>query len=162
MIPNPSQGEPGPRRAGPESPHAPAPTPELPWNTRSFRPLTGFLALVFPGLGHLTLGLPRRARLIALGVLGLFATGLLIGGFDAVDSERDRWWFYAQAAAGPVAFLTDAVHIHLRHEGLVVQGLGRMNEIGTLACALAGFMNTIAILDALFPPLRRRREGARL
>jgi len=120
------------------------------------------MALVFPGLGHLMLGMPRRARLIALGVLGLFATGLLIGGFDAVDSERDRWWFYAQAAAGPVAFLTDTVHIQLRHEGRIVQGLGRMNEIGTLACALAGFMNTVAILDALFPPLRRRREGARL
>ncbi|MEO1715709.1 MAG: DUF6677 family protein [Planctomycetota bacterium] len=40
--------------------------------------------------------------------------------------------------------------------------IGRMNEVGSLACALAGMMNLIAILDAVFPPLRRRSEGARL
>lgn len=154
---------PAPAAEGPQSvpDAAPAP-PALPWNTRGFRPFAGLLALVFPGLGHLMLGMPRRARLIALGVLGLFITGLLIGGLDAVDSERDRWWFYAQALTGPVAFLTDTVHIALRHRGDIIQGLGRMNEIGTLCCALAGLMNGMAALDAAFPPLRRRHEGARL
>ncbi|MEM8756500.1 MAG: DUF6677 family protein [Planctomycetota bacterium] len=42
------------------------------------------------------------------------------------------------------------------------RSLGRVNEIGSLACALAGLMNAIAIIDAAFPPLRRRREGLRL
>ena len=120
------------------------------------------MALVFPGLGHLLLGMPRRGRLVALGVLGLFATGLIVGGLDAVDSERDRWWFYAQALTGPIALLTDTIHIALRHENRIVQGLGRMNEIGTLSCALAGLMNAMAVLDAMFPPLRRRSEGARV
>lgn len=134
----------------------------LAWNTRGFRPLAGLMALVVPGLGHLMLGMPRRGRLIALGVLGLFGTGLLIGGLDAVDSERDRWWFYAQALTGPVAFIADTIHIALRHKGEIIQGLGRMNEIGTLSCALAGLMNAVAVLDAMFPALRRRHEGARV
>ncbi|MFI4872336.1 MAG: DUF6677 family protein [Phycisphaerales bacterium JB061] len=124
--------------------------------------MAGVMALVFPGLGHIVLGLPRRGRLVMLGVLGLFVTGILIGGLDAIDSHQDRWWFYAQVLAGPVAFITDAVHIHLRSEGHIVQGLGRMNELGTLSCAMAGFMNLVAVLDAMFPPLRRRDEGARL
>jgi len=138
------------------------PVPALPWNTRGFHPMAGIMALILPGLGHFVLGMPRRARLIMLGVLGLFFTGLLIGGLDAVDSHLDRWWFYAQVMTGPIAFITDAVHIHLRHEGQIVQGLGRMNELGTLSCAMAGFMNLVAVLDAMFPPLRRRDEGARL
>ena len=100
--------------------------------------------------------------LVAFGVFGLFLMGLLIGGLDAVDSRDDRWWFMAQAITGPVAFGVDWLHQWLRAEGSVVPGLGRMNEIGMLSCALAGLMNLIAVLDALFPPLRRRREGARL
>lgn len=47
-------------------------------------------------------------------------------------------------------------------EPRVRKGLGRVNEIGSLACALAGLMNAIAILDAAFPPLRRRKEGLKL
>ncbi len=124
--------------------------------------MAGVMALVMPGLGHIVLGLPRRGRLVMVGVLGLFVTGLVIGGLDAIDSHQDRWWFYAQAMTGPLAFLADAAHIHYRHEGLIVQGLGRMNELGTLSCALAGFLNVIAVLDAMFPPLRRRSEGAKL
>ncbi len=39
------------------------------------------------------------------------------------------------------------------------KALGRVGEIGTLSCALAGMMNLIAIIDASFSH-RRRRSGA--
>ena len=44
------------------------------------------------------------------------------------------------------------------------KSVGRMNELGTLACALAGMLNLIVILDAGFPSIRPRRPqpGARL
>ncbi|PHQ79196.1 MAG: hypothetical protein COB69_08420 [Phycisphaera sp.] len=135
---------------------------EIPWNTRGFRPVAGLAAFVLPGLGHVVLGLPRRGAMVALGVVGLFVTGLLIGGLDAVDSRDDRWWFMAQSLTGPMAFGVDWLHYWLRAEGSVVQGVGRMNEIGMLSCALAGLMNLIAAIDALFPPMRRRGEGAKL
>ena len=156
----PTPSQPATPQSGPETlPDVPQ---ALPWNTRGFHPMAGIMALVLPGLGHIVLGLPRRGRLVMLGVLGLFLTGLLIGGLDAVDSHQDRWWFYAQTLTGPVAFIADALHMHLRSEGHVIQGLGRMNELGTLSCAMAGFMNLIAVIDAMFPPLRRRNEGAKL
>ncbi|RNC80402.1 MAG: hypothetical protein ED559_00890 [Phycisphaera sp.] len=119
-------------------------------------------ALALPGLGHAVLGLPRRGVMIAVGVLGLIALGVLVGGLDAVDSRDDRWWFYAQAPAGPIVFVIDWVHQSLREAGGVVQGLGRMNELGMLCVALAGMMNFVAVIDAAFPPMRRRSEGAKL
>lgn len=140
----------------------PAQPDEIPWNTRGFRPLAGIASLALPGLGHVLLGLPKRGALIALGVLGLVALGVLVGGLDAVDSRDDRWWFIAQAPVGPVVFALDTLHQSLRESHEVVQGLGRMNEIGMLSIALAGMMNLIAAIDALFPPIRRRSEGAKL
>jgi len=75
-----------------------------------FDPLAAILALAFPGAGHWFLGERKRAVLIAAGVLGLFFSGLLVGGIDVVDSKEDRWWFVGQALVGPVAFATDYVH----------------------------------------------------
>jgi hypothetical protein len=37
------------------------------------------------------------------------------------------------------------------------KSVGRMNELGTLACALAGMLNLIVILDAGFPSIRPKR-----
>ncbi|HED52642.1 MAG TPA: hypothetical protein ENJ00_00365 [Phycisphaerales bacterium] len=157
------------------SANTPAPgsdsTPKVrPWNKRGFSLKAGIAAIIFPGLGHITLGLPRRGRLITLGVLGLFMLGLLIGGLDAVDSRNDRWWFAGQALVGPIALGTDFIHQTLHRHDLdnpnrpptIGAGLGRINEVAMLAGALAGLMNLIAIVDAMFPPIRRRSEGARL
>lgn len=38
------------------------------------------------------------------------------------------------------------------------KSVGKVNELGTLFCAVAGMMNAIAIIDASFP--RRRRSAA--
>lgn len=174
-MPRPSQPtrvEPDPNTQDPSAPHAPQPHNDaqpnaahaepLPWNTRTFRPLAGLAALAIPGLGHAVLGLPKRGMFIALGVLGLLMMGVLIGGLDAVDSRYDRWWFFAQSLAGPVTLGIDSLHQMLRDDQQVIQGVGRMNELGMLAGALAGLMNLIAIIDAAFPPVRRRAEGAHL
>ena len=73
-------------------------------------PLAGILAVLLPGAGHWYQGQVRRALLVGGGVLGLFFSGLLIGGIDVVDSRQDRLWFFGQAIVGPVAFATDYVH----------------------------------------------------
>lgn len=95
------------------------------------QPLAALLAFVFPGLGHLYLRRKKRAALVALGVLGLFLTGLLTAGIDAVDSgawyitkvnrltntpsrfnrtDGDPIWFLGQMFCGPLAFGVDYVH----------------------------------------------------
>lgn len=75
-----------------------------------FAPAAGALAILLPGLGHLMLRQPLRALYIAVGVLGLFFGGLLIGGIDAIDRREDFVWFLGQALVGPLTFAVDHYH----------------------------------------------------
>lgn len=97
--------------------------------------------------------------------------------------------FIGQAFVGPIAFVVDGIHQShfkgqdpatlrrreaLRGEriqnGVIVaapgaeppmqRSLGKVNEIGVLYCLIAGMVNFIACLDALFPTLRTRRDAA--
>ena len=164
-----------------DSPTSDPPTP----NRERFAPLAGLLAVLVPGLGHVYLRELWRGVGVAVGVLGLFFGGILIGGIDVVDSKEDRIWFFGQALVGPVAFAVDRYHQsrfkayevgqrqrrrtgnpgELRErnpQGVWIwkqspgamppnsKSLGHANEIGTLAATLAGMLNLIAILDALF------------
>jgi hypothetical protein len=98
--------------------HTPLPTPpqDTPVNAvhpeEQLEPVAGLLAAVLPGLGHWYLGERKRAVLIAVGILGLFFGGILIGGIDVVDSREDTIWFVGEALVGPVAFGVDWVHQH--------------------------------------------------
>lgn len=73
--------------------------------------VAGIVALLFPGAGHFfVLGERHRGFLAAVGVLGLFLGGLLIGGISVVDREEDKYWFLGQALIGPIAFVVNAIH----------------------------------------------------
>jgi TM2 domain-containing membrane protein YozV len=160
----------------------PSPEPER------FDAVAGLLALAFPGAGHLYLGQRRRAGYIALGVLGLFLGGLLIGGIDAIDRREDPVWFYGQVLVGPLTVGVDLLHQNVLKvsdgSGLpprsatpeeragpgvhASKSIGRMNELGTLYVTIAGMLNLIAVLDAFahrrgggWPSEHARRPGAR-
>ena len=203
------------RSPRPSARFPPMPPPPPGTNTRHvpLQPIAGVLAILLPGLGHWYLGYGRRARLIAAGILGMFAAGVFIGGVDVVDRREDFPWFLGQAFVGPVAFGTDWLHqnhfkVRVPLSGTVrsaypneyrdpstaqpiittidastglpaarvstgpgpadvktvspawppnIKSLGRMNELGTLFCTIAGMMNLICIIDAAFS--RRREEG---
>ncbi|TVQ57737.1 MAG: hypothetical protein EA377_00635 [Phycisphaerales bacterium] len=140
-----------------------------PSNERLFSPPAAACAWLWPGLGHIVLGEKRRGLLIMFGVLFLFFSGLLIGGFDAVDRVDDRLWFLAQALCGPIAFVADFINQSVIKDPNVLAsfdetrttGLARVNEIGTLFIALAGLMNLTVIIDALhFAPKDSGRDGS--
>lgn len=135
---------------------------------------SGVLGWVFPGLGHLRNGDGRRGRLVMLGVVGLFLTGVLVGGIDSVDRREDGAWFLAQAGAGPIAFLTDALNAGLLKSGRFgtllpmtapngatlqvssFKSVGLVNDAGILFTSMAGLLNAIALLDALRGPRKGR------
>ena len=135
------------------------------------RPLAAFLAWLFPGLGHMYLGQRFRGRMILVGTCFLVACGVLIGGIDVVDMQRDRLWFIAQAGTGPIAFVLDFLNQEfLKSASLEAQArftsLGNLNSTGTLYIALAGLMNVVVMIDALAgpdrlndSPTRRRTDG---
>jgi len=114
------------------------------------------LAWLLPGLGHWWLGERRRARILAAAIGGLFVGGLLIGGIDVVDMRDDAYWFYGQSFAGPLAVAVGVLHHRLDRQGPPEpddappyrKSIGRVNELGTLWCTLAGVLNLLAIFDA--------------
>jgi hypothetical protein len=82
----------------------PTPSPQ------QFDPAAAFLGFIFPGAGHVFRKKTSRGVLAAVGVMGLFFFGLLIGGIDAIDSKEDRIWFFGQALVGPATFVVDYAH----------------------------------------------------
>lgn len=120
-----------------------------------FNFIAAVLAWLWPGLGHIAIGERRRGRLIMFGILFMFLGGLLIGGFDSVDRREDYLWFLAQMLCGPIAFGADLVNQHYvkglpADARMLTVGLNKPNEMGTLFTALAGLMNLVVILDALY------------
>lgn len=75
-----------------------------------FQPVAAILAAAFPGLGQFYLGHVRRAVLVGVGTMGLYLTGLLIGGVQCVDRRDNGIWFLGQALMGPMSFGLDWVH----------------------------------------------------
>ena len=124
----------------------------------TFEPLGGLLALLLPGLGHLLMGRAKRGGLIFLGVMGLFLGGVLIGGIDVIDRQRDFWWFVLQAGVGPLAFVADSLHQSRFANDPMMQSLGRVNEVGSLYAGLAGLVNLIAVIDAAWPAVLSTRR----
>jgi hypothetical protein len=145
------------------------------------QPVAALMAAILPGLGYVWFGELKRAVLVFVGVMGLFAGGMLIGGIDVIDRREDRWWFLLQAGVGPTAFIVDSVHQSVfkidmsgqrvsappDHPAFLTQrpapsvkSVGRVNEAGTLMASLAGMMNLIAFIDCLWHPARGRQRRA--
>jgi hypothetical protein len=138
-------------------------------------PVAAILAALIPGAGHVFLGENRRGIMICVGVLGLFVSGIFIGGIDVIDSKSDRLWFIGQALVGPTAFVVDGMHQRAKVPDATVPGgrrapnpganpaygtsLAKMNELGTLFATIAGMLNLIAILDAGFHSRPRGADG---
>ena len=125
-------------------------------NATSIDLLAPVLAWAWPGAGHIRLGQRRRGLLIMAGVLFLFISGLLIGGFSVVDRRDQRLWFLAQALNGPVAFAADYINQTQvktlpQSRRLETTSLSHVNEMGILFIALGGLMNLVVILDTLHP-----------
>ncbi|MSR44296.1 MAG: hypothetical protein EXS15_02930 [Phycisphaerales bacterium] len=137
------------------------------------------MSWILPGLGQCMAGHRRRGIFAMIAILGMFFCGLLIGGVDSVDRKEDPLWFYAQAAAGPIAFAADWANSGLLKTGRVgelvesppsnpraaptmvstFKTVTVANEVGILYCALAGLMNVVVVLDALKRPSALAQGG---
>jgi len=124
-------------------------------------------AWLLPGLGHLLLGERRRGVIIMTAIGALYLGGLLIGGVDVIDSREDSLWFAAQTVAGPTTIVINYAHLgylkpraeariheldaaRLHDELPYVRSIGRVNEMGTLFCAMAGLLNLLVIIDVIY------------
>ena len=136
-------------------------------------PLVAAAGWLLPGLGYVLIGQRWRAYAGGGAVLALFALGLLIGGVRVVELPdlsagvapgsllslpwrllgavvgplARQPWFAAQGLAGPVSVVAGYLGEAAARAGYP-RGTARLNEIGTLYCAIAGMLNFVLILDA--------------
>ncbi len=136
-------------------------------------------AWVLPGLGHVVLGERARGVVIMITLASLYTAGLLIGGIDVIDSREDKWWYRGQVLAGPATLTLDLLSQRLKTRTQsrledrafpaaqppdfdrlpYVRSVGRVNELGTLYCALAGMLNLLVIVDLVFRLDHRRAHA---
>ena len=118
-----------------------------------------------PGLGHLLLGRTRQGLWLLAAIGGLWVAGLLIGGISVIDHQNESEWFVraGQVFVGP-SLGVNALHQALKphadpaESAALVPSLGRVHEQGVLFTGLAGLLNLLAILDALFGPAARSEQ----
>lgn len=130
---------------------APETKTHVPW------PLAALATWLLPGLGHWLIGERQRGAIVGITLVGMFLVGLIVGGIDVVDQRRDPLWFAGQVMIGPLGVGVAFYHRHLDRVGrpsppppapAYEVSVGRINELGTLYCTLAGVLNLMVILDA--------------
>jgi len=151
-------------------PHTTTPTSESHHDlVTGFDPAALLAAAALPGAGHFLAGDRRRGLHIGAGILGLYATGIFIGGISVIDRKENDWWFIGQAMVGPTTFAIDYFHqsqlkemtssgVWLTPDPSVSKyrrSIGKPLDIGILFTAIAGMLNIIAVIDAGFPTRRR-------
>ena len=115
----------------------------------------GVLAWLVPGLGHYRLGHRARGAIIFTAILTLFIMGLALGSVYVVQPKIHRAWFVAQVLAGLPALITAGISSHWTAASAGAQGVvpviqDRGFDIGQIYVGVAGLLNLLAILDAIF------------
>ena len=107
--------------------------------------IVGLLAWLVPGAGHFFLKEKKRSVIIFVSIVLTFCVGLYVGSIGVIDPVRDWWWYLAQIMNSPtVAFI-----------GRLTAGggfpvYGRPNDIGQLYTSIAGLLNVLCIVNAVY------------
>ncbi|MBP8304456.1 MAG: hypothetical protein KBE04_10050 [Phycisphaerae bacterium] len=107
--------------------------------------VVGLLAWAIPGAGYWALGDRQRAIVVGVTILAVFVLGLYIGSIGVVDSENAGYWYAAQVITSPVVFWIGS---SARTGHYTVYG--RPYEIGQIYTSIAGLLNLLCIINALY------------
>ncbi len=106
--------------------------------------LTGICAWWIPGAGHWLIGERKRALIIFISLVFAFTVGIYIGSIATIEMKSP--WFYAQVLFSPaVAYLA-----HLSGAVYHLDSFGRPREIGEIYTGIAGMMNLLCIVNAVY------------
>jgi len=122
-------------------------------------PVTGLLAWILPGLGHVYIGERKRGLIILVTIAVTFWGGVAIGGVrHTVNPQTKRLWFLAQITAGSHTVVAHLFGV-LSRRGLESEEIATNHwqsaELATVYTGVAGLLNVLVILDALGRAERR-------
>jgi len=107
--------------------------------------IVGLLAWLVPGGGHFLLKERKRSIIIFAAIVLTFATGLYVGSIGVINPNVAKPWYVAQIMNSPMVDL-------LRR--LTATGnypvYGRPNEIGQIYTSIAGLLNLLCIVNAVY------------
>lgn len=116
--------------------------------------IVGLLGWLVPGAGHLVLKNKKHAVIIFVTIVLTFGTGLYLGSIGVLDYVGAKPWYLAQMMNSPM------VHIlgYLAHkDGYAVYG--RPSEIGQIYTSIAGLLNLLCIVNAVYLAHQRRMQA---
>jgi len=118
-----------------------------------FLVLVGLLAWLVPGAGHLAINKKKHAIIIFVTIALTFCAGLYIGSVGIIDSVGAKPWFIAQLMNSPVV----AVLGRISKAGDYAV-YAKPNEIGQIYTSIAGLLNLLCIVNAVYWAHLRRTE----
>ncbi|MGE5295651.1 MAG: DUF6677 family protein [Solirubrobacterales bacterium] len=134
--------------------------------------IVGAAAWLVPGGGHYVLNEKRRAAVILAMVALTFLVGLYVGSIGVIDAINAKPWYAAQVMNSPVVMILGShvadVERQAEREAAAGQPLtvrpyrvfGRANEIGQIYTSVAGLLNLLCIVNAIYVAHQRSIEGA--
>lgn len=131
-------------------------------NHALFLVVVGALAWLVPGAGHWAINEKRRAVVIGVSVALTFLVGLYVGSMGVIDPVGAKPWYAAQMMNTPAVYFLGK-HVtnvnaraelqeNPRQESTIVpySVYGRPNEIGQIYTSIAGLLNLLCIVNAIY------------
>jgi hypothetical protein len=105
----------------------------------------GLVAWMVPGAGHVLVRERKRGIIIFAVITTLFVMGLYVGSIGVVDWVTGRIWFYAQILYSPAV----GIIANITKNG-DFPSYGRPCDIGQIYTGIAGLLNLLCILSAVY------------
>lgn len=117
--------------------------------------IVAIFAWVIPGGGHFFIKEKKRAIIIFVTITATFVVGLTVGSIAVVDPVGAWPWYVGQMLASPtVAFIGNAAQhaTQIDADGQVVKlvSYGKAHDFGQIYTAIAGALNLLTILSAVY------------
>lgn len=129
----------------------------MPWSLKVkhvlFLSTIGMLAWFIPGGGHLALNEKKHAIIIFITIVLTFCAGLYIGSIAVIDPVHSKPWYVAQIMNSPTVAALG--RISTAGDYTVY---GRPAEIGQIYTSIAGLLNLLCIVNAVYWAHLRRTE----
>jgi hypothetical protein len=105
----------------------------------------GLLAWLIPGAGHLMIKEYKRSFIIFATIILTFCIGLYVGSIGVINPVGAKPWYIAQILNSPVVA---AIGYQAKAGNYFV--FGRPNEVGQIYTSIAGLLNLLCIVNAVY------------
>lgn len=105
----------------------------------------GLLGWIIPGGGYFAIKERKRALIVFVAITSTFLIGLYIGSIGVINAVESWPWYIAQIMASPM------VGLLARMTRLIgYKSFGRPNDIGEIYTSIAGMLNLLCIIGAVY------------